>query len=85
MELLSCDRSHPARTVTGAPRKAEWPPLISERAHRRSGFVPSVKDFNYPRREERIFRCSIDRPGDDKRRLHNTSRQKYLPSLIEEE
>ncbi len=63
----------------------ELPPLVSERAHRRSGFVPSTKDFIYPRREEQIFRCSIDRPGGRKPRLHNTSRQKYLPSLIEEE
>jgi hypothetical protein len=39
----------------------------------------------YPEREEQIFRCSIDRPGDDKQPLHNTSRQKYLPSLIDEE
>lgn len=44
-----------------------------------------MKDFIYPRREEQIFRYSIDRPGDDKRRMHNTSRQKYLPSPIEEE
>jgi hypothetical protein len=44
-----------------------------------------MKDFINPWREERIFRCSIDPPGDDKPPLHNTSRQKYLPSLIAEE
>jgi hypothetical protein len=69
MELRNCHRFHPAPTVTGAPRI----------------LVPSMKDFIYPWREERIFRCSIDPPGDDKPPLHNTSRQKYLPSLIAEE
>jgi hypothetical protein len=63
----------------------ELPLLFSERAHRRPGFVRSMKDLIYPRREEQIFRCLIDRPGNDKPRLDNTSRQKYLPSLIEEE
>jgi hypothetical protein len=85
MELRSCHRFHPTPTVTGAPRIVEWVPLISERTHSQSGFVPSVRDFIYPEREEQIFRCSIDRHGDDKRSLHNTSRQKYLPSLIDEE
>ena len=86
MELLSCVTAfiqlEPLLALRGI---VKLPPLFSERAHRRSGLVPSVKDFIYARREEQIFRCSIDRPGDDKPRLHNTSRQKYLPSLIEEE
>jgi hypothetical protein len=85
MELLSCHRFHPAPTVTGAPRIVEGPPLISEHAHSRSGFVPSMRDFIYPWREEQIFRYSLDRRGADRLPLHNTSRQKYLPSLIDEE
>jgi hypothetical protein len=85
MELLSRHRFHSAPTVTDAPRIVEWPPLISERAHSPSGFVPSVRDFIYPWREEQIFRYLLDRPGDDRLPLHNTSRQKCLPSLVDEE
>jgi hypothetical protein len=70
MELPSCHRFHSAPTVTGAPRIVEWQPL---------------RDFNYPWREEQIFRYLLDRPGADRLPLHNTSRQKYLPSVIDEE
>jgi hypothetical protein len=44
-----------------------------------------MRDFIYPWREEQIFRYSLDRPGADGLRLHNTSRQNYLSSLIDEE
>jgi hypothetical protein len=44
-----------------------------------------MRDFIDPWREEQIFSYSIDRPGADRLSSHNTSRQMYLPSLIDEE
>jgi hypothetical protein len=85
MELRRCHRFHPAPTVIGTPRIVESPPLISNREQRRSGFVPAMKDFIDPWREEQIFRFLLDGSGADRQSMHNTSRQKYLPSLIDEE
>jgi hypothetical protein len=85
MEPRSCHRFNPVSTVTGAPRIVEWGPLVFDRADSRSGFVPCERDFTHSEREEQISRCSIDRPSDDKQPFHNTSRQKYLPALIDEE
>jgi hypothetical protein len=85
MKLLNCHRFFSALSITEILRIVEWAPLFSGRAHSRPGFVSSVRDFIYPWREEQIVRYSIDRPGADRLALHNTSRQKCLPSLIDEE
>jgi hypothetical protein len=61
----------------------EWPPLISGRTHNRLGLVPSLRDLIYPMREEPIY--SVDRSGAERPPSHNTSRQKSLPSLIDED
>jgi hypothetical protein len=85
MELPDCQSSNSAPTVTDAPRIVEWQPLISGRAHSQAGFIPSPTGFLYPCREKQIFRYLVDRPGADRLPLHDTSRQKYLPSVIDEE
>jgi hypothetical protein len=85
MELPDCQRFNSAPTVTGAPRIVEWQPFTSGRAYSRAGFIPSPTDFLHLLREEQIFRYLVDRPGADRLPLHNTSRQKYLPAVIDEE